>query len=221
MLLANFAGCERSNHLSTSPLAEKSILSLGDSYTIGEGVKELERWPVQLAELARGKGYPATAPIIIARTGWTIDELHTAVTKVKPRGPFHLITLMAGVNDQFRGRNAESCRGAFRSLLTDAVNLAGNQPSRVIVISIPDWGATPFAAGRDNASIAAEIDQFNRVQREEAAAAGARYVDVTAISREVNRDPSLLAADQLHPSGAMYRRWADAILPSAIEALAK
>ena len=192
------------------------MLCLGDSYTIGQGVKESERWPARLAELMRTKGHPVAAQVVIARTGWTIDELHAALRRANPRGPFHLVTLMVGVNDQFRGRDAEACRAPFRDLLGEAIKLAGGDASRVIVVSIPDWGVTPFAAGRDGNQVAAEIDQFNRVQQEEATTAGARYVDVTAVSREAKDDARLLAADQLHPSGAMHERWAGLILPFSI-----
>ena len=176
---------------------------------------------MQLAEQIRRKGTSIADPTIVARTGWTIDELHDAARRAGLRGPYNLVTLMVGVNDQFRGRDAEACRGPLRALLTDAVGFAGNQPKHVIVISIPDWGVTPFAAGRDSAAIAGEIDRFNRIQKEEADGAGVHYIDVTAISREARNDSRLVASDGLHPSGLMHVRWMQAVLPAATEIVAK
>lgn len=191
------------------------FLALGDSYTIGEAVDPGERWPAQLAQrLQLGE------PEIIAKTGWTTDELSAAIDAVKPEGPFDLVSLLIGVNDQYRGRKAESYRAGFTALLDRAVAFAGNDPRRVMVVSIPDWGVTPFAADRDRAEIAAEIDRFNAVNAEEAGRAGAHYADVAAVSREAATRPELTATDGLHPSGDLYRRWVDIILPKARLALA-
>jgi len=195
------------------------FLALGDSYTIGESVPPAERWPVQLAGLLRGRGIEVGQPEIIARTGWTTDELDTAITAADPKGPYQLVSLLIGVNNQFRGRDAEQYRNQFRGLLQRAIGFAGGQAGRVIVLSIPDWGVTPFAASRDREKIAREIDQFNAINREETLRAGARYVDVTPVSRRGAADPTLNAEDGLHPSGSQYRAWAELALPAAIEAL--
>lgn len=179
-------------------------LALGDSYTIGESVRPDERFPNQLArELGLGE------PLIIAKTGWTTDELNAAIDAADPKGPYELVTLLIGVNNQYRGRDAEQYRGEFVALLRRAIGFAGSDPGKVIVVSIPDWGVTPFAAGRDRAKISREIDQFNAINREETARAGARYVDITPISRR--DDPSLIAADGLHPSGKQYAVWVNEI----------
>ncbi len=218
--LASFqVGCSDPRKPNMSPASSNTFLALGDSYTIGEGVKAPERWPEQLAAMARAKGFSIDDPKIIARTGWTIDELQDAVDASKEWGPFSLVTLMVGVNDQFRGRSPDACRAAFQKLLAKAVNLAGGVPSRVIVISIPDWGVTPFAAGGDTERIALEIDQFNRMEKECAAAAKVTYVGITPISREARDKRELLAPDGLHPSGIMHRRWAEAVLPIAVKAV--
>jgi lysophospholipase L1-like esterase len=176
------------------------FLALGDSYTIGEGVTPEERWPNQLR---------IGEPEIIARTGWTTGELSAAIDAASLQSPYDLVTLLIGVNNQYRGRGVEEYRREFAALLRRAIELAGGKPSRVIVVSIPDWGVTPFAAGRDRAAIAREIDSFNAVNRAEAWRAGARYADITPISRQ---KPELVASDGLHPSGAMYAEWARAIL---------
>ena len=196
-------------------------LALGDSYSIGEGVPPGERWPVRLALLLRGEGLQAGDPEIIARTGWTTAELAAAVDAADPRGPFDLVSLLIGVNDQYRGGRPADYRPAFRLLLERAAGLAGGQPGRVLVLSIPDWSVTPFARDRDRAAIAASIDLFNAVNREETLGLGARYVDVTGSSRRAGGPgaESLLAADGLHPSGDLYAEWAGLVLPHALAAL--
>jgi lysophospholipase L1-like esterase len=216
-----YTGCERPRETGTGGASAASMLALGDSYTIGEGVQEKERWPVILADRLREKGMSLAAPMIVARTGWTIDELQAAVDRAAPSGPFGLVTLLIGVNDQFRRREAEACRKPFRKLLKTAIALAGNEPSRVIVVSIPDWGVTPFAANADPGAIGAAIDRFNQMQQEEAGKAHARYQDITGISRVAKSNRSLLAGDQLHPSRAMYERWVEVLLAPALEVLRK
>ena len=192
--------------------ADLRFLALGDSYTIGEGVTAEERWPAKLAVLARARGVPLADPVIIARTGWTTDELSAAIDSADPQGPFALVTLLIGVNNQYRGRDAEEYRAHFKALLARAVGFAAGSATLVVVLSIPDWGVTPFAEGRDRASISAAIERFNAIGREEATRAGARFVDVTPSSRRAGSDRSLLAADGLHPSGKMYAEWAQLAL---------
>jgi lysophospholipase L1-like esterase len=198
---------------------ERRFLALGDSYTIGEGVPEAERWPVRLAEMLRERGIAVADPEIVARTGWTTDELSAAIDEADPRGPFDLVTLLVGVNDQYRGRDVEAYRPAFAGLLRRAIGFAGGDAGRVVVLSIPDWGVTPFAEGRDRAAVAAEIDRYNAAAREEAARAGARWVDVTPQSREAGSGAGWLVGDGLHPSGRAYEIWAGLALPEALAAL--
>lgn len=194
------------------------ILSLGDSYTIGEGVAESDRWPVQLAARLREHGIPCADPFIIARTGWTTDELDAAITQAAPTGPFDLVTLLIGVNNQYRGRVVDEYREQFRGMLDRAIHFAGDRPGRVVVLSIPDWGVTPYAEGWDRNRISAEIDAFNTINRAETLAAGARYVDITPASRTC-RQTGLLVEDGLHPSARMYERWVDLALPVVIQSL--
>jgi len=192
------------------------FLALGDSYTIGESVPPDQRWPNQLARALRARKIDIGDPQIIAKTGWTTDELSAAIDQTGPHGPFNLVTLLIGVNNQYRGRSADQYREQFTALLRRAIEFAGGNPRRVIVVSIPDWGMTPFAAGRDRARIAAEIDQFNAINRREAGRAGVGWVDVTTISRQ---NPTLVAPDGLHPSADMYTEWVKAILVAAVDAL--
>lgn len=186
--------------------------AIGDSYTIGESVRAEERFPHQLA---RQLGLPE--PLIVAKTGWTTDELSNALDTIRVAGPHDLVTLLIGVNNQYRGRDAEQYRAEFAELLRRAIGFAGDDAKNVIVVSIPDWGVTPFAEGRDRAKIASEIDRYNAINREETARAGARYVDITPVSR--GNDPALVAGDGLHPSGKQYAEWVKLILPEAREAL--
>ncbi len=194
-------------------------LALGDSYTIGESVAEAERWPVQLATQLQETGIPLDPPQIIARTGWTTDELMAAIERQNPQGPFDLVSLLIGVNNQYRGLDSTEYRKQFHTLLQTALTLAGGKPNHVIVLSIPDWGVTPFAHGNDRPQIATEINQFNAVNREETLQAGAHYVDITPISRQAAGDTTLIAEDGLHPSGKMYRLWVELVEPVAQAAL--
>lgn len=194
-------------------------LALGDSYTIGESVPENERWSNQLAELLRaspqldGRDVEVT---IIARTGWTTAELWQGIEMRAIQPPYDMVSLLIGVNNQYRGYDINEYREQFRFLLEKAIEYAGDKPANMFVLSIPDWGVAPFAAGRDAAKIAQEIDSFNVVNREEAEKLGVAYVDVTPVSREAANDPSLIAGDGLHPSGRMYAEWAKLALPIAL-----
>jgi lysophospholipase L1-like esterase len=193
-------------------------LALGDSYTIGESVDKAERWPNQLAARLGQEGYE-TEVTVIARTGWTTDELWQGIKEREINPPYDLVSLLIGVNNQYRGRDTDEYRGQFVFLLSKAIEYAGGDANRVLVLSIPDWGVTPFAAGRDGGRIAREIDQFNAVNREETEKAGAHYVDVTPGSRRAVNDPTLIASDGLHPSGKMYAEWAELALPVTLEIL--
>lgn len=184
------------------------FLALGDSYTIGEGVAPDERWPNLLADFLKERGHDLAPPELVARTAWTTDELMDAIDEARPAGPYDIVSLMIGVNDQYRARPVEQFSASFVPLLEQAIGFAAAGPRRLIVISIPDWGATPFAAGRDRALIGREIDAYNEAARSLVEARGARWHDVTELSRRVLDDPSLVVDDKLHPSGAMYRQWA-------------
>lgn len=190
---------------------EKFYLALGDSYTIGESVDEQLRWPVQLVDRLKKDNVNVNDAEIIARTGWTTDELLRAVEAAEPGNEYDLVSLLVGVNNQYRGRDLSNFREELTELIGIAVRSADSVASRVIVLSIPDWGVMPFAAGRDRDLIAGEIDSFNDVVREECSYAGVKFYDITAISRKAANDPSLAAGDGLHPSGKMYSMWVDLV----------
>ena len=201
-------------------MGDPAFLALGDSYTIGEGVTQAGRWPVQLAARLRKDGVPVGTPRIIATTGWTTDELSAAMDKASLHPGYGLVTLLIGVNNQYRGRPATEYREQFLALLERAVALAGDA-RRVVVVSIPDWGATAFAVaeGRDRAAISRDIDTFNAIARDETLRMHARWVDVTAASRQAGARPDMLVDDGLHPSAAQYGTWVELILPEARAAL--
>jgi lysophospholipase L1-like esterase len=184
----------------------RTFLALGDSNTIGECVDAAERWPVQLAVLLRAAGINMGDPLIVAKTGWTTDELFAALAAERITGTFDFVSLLVGVNNQYRGRSSVEYREELRGLLAEAVAYAGGGVGRVIVLSIPDWGVMPFAEGRDRAKIAAEIDEFNAVAQDEVLRLGANWVDITRTSRDMR--PGWVAHDGLHPSGAQYVAWA-------------
>lgn len=190
-----------------------SYLALGDSYTIGEGVAISERWPVQLSEALKAQNISFDSPQIIARTGWTTDELMRAIDEANISDTFDLVSLLIGVNNQYRGRPVEQFRIDLVTLIDKALTFAGNDTSRVFMLSIPDWGATPFASGRDREKIASEINAYNYVIYQETSARNILFINITPISREALTDPTMLANDRLHPSGKMYLRWVNELLP--------
>ena len=187
----------------------KTYLALGDSYTFGESVTENQRLPVQVSSQLNGLGIRVSAPEIIARSGWTTGDL---LDKLNTEPPlltnYNIVTLLIGVNNQYRGRKVEEYIPGFESLLKQAIQFAGNDTGHIIVLSIPDWGVTPFAEGRDRKQIAREIDQFNSANETIAKKYNVHYINVTESTREAVSDKSLLASDGLHPSAKEYGRWA-------------
>ncbi|WP_246455336.1 SGNH/GDSL hydrolase family protein [Hymenobacter citatus] len=196
-----------------APAATVSFLSLGDSYTIGEGVAEQARWSVQLAQQLRQHGTNVAAPDLIARTGWTTQDLQRAMAASDNRRTYGLVSLLIGVNDQYQGERAADYRPRLRELLQTATRFAGGSPGRVVVLSIPDWGHTPYAQGRNRVQIGQEIDQFNEVARQECQQAGIAFVDITGLTRAATNDASQFAPDGLHYSGLQMAKWAEATLP--------
>jgi lysophospholipase L1-like esterase len=194
-----------------------TFFALGDSYTIGEAVAESERWPTVLAKKLRQNGIKISEPLILAKTGWTTDELQSALDASKQTGSFPMVTLMIGVNDQYRRCKPEEFRPHFTKLLDHAISLADAKADHVLVISIPDYGYTPHKFGPQN--ISETIDQFNDIVRKEANTRGCAFIDVTPLSREAKARPELRAADGLHFSALMHSQWVDVIYPHAAKIL--
>ena len=193
-----------------------SFLALGDSYTIGEQVLLAESFPYQALQLLRGKGLELAAPEIIAKTGWTTDELSAAIAGTKFLETYDLVSLLIGVNNQYRGQTAEEFAGEFEDLLKLAIDFASGQNKNVFVLSIPDWGVTPFAEGRERGIIAKEIDVYNTICKETAAKYQCIFIDITASQRADGKNAEMLAADGLHPSGKEYGKWAKKLADTVI-----
>ena len=199
-------------------MSKYSYLALGDSYTIGEQVLPEENFPNRTVallnettdspqELLRSD-YHYSVPEIIATTGWTTDELNTAIDAANISKQYDIVSLLIGVNNQYRGRQVENFEIEFTALLQRAIQFSGNIPNHVFVLSIPDWGVTPFTEGRDGKKIAEEIDAYNAVCKMTAEKFHANYIDITASQRADGNKADFLAGDQLHPSGKEYAKWA-------------
>lgn len=195
------------------------ILSIGDSYTIGQSVPDSERFPIQTVALL-GDSLRFVSPEIIAQTGWTTANLLFRLNNTPPkRSSYDIVTLLAGVNNQYQGRSQQEYRNEFNSLLLRAIQYADNRKKRVMVLSIPDWGVTPFANGQDRGRIARQIDSFNIINYELAQQWGVNYIDITPSTRLAATDRTLLAYDSLHPSGKEYAKWAGLLAPMVRQVL--
>lgn len=190
-----------------------TYLALGDSYTIGEQVALHENFPYQTVALLREKNIEAADPVIVAKTGWTTDELAMAIREEGIREQFSFVTLLIGVNNQYRGRAVENYREEFTSLLQQAITFANGDSQKVFVLSIPDWGVTPFAQDRDRKQVAVEIDAYNQTNKEISVAHQCRYLDITDSTRKNGNNPTFLAEDGLHPSKEEYSIWAKRLAP--------
>jgi len=232
VLLISLLGCAKSSTHTDTKMdtiqTEKSgnqlsYLALGDSYTIGEAVPQDQSFPYQLAATANVQALKIGKPTIVATTGWTTNELQAAIKSTSLQPKYDIVTLLIGVNNQYRGYSIDTYRTEFKDLLQTAISYAGGNTAHVFVVSIPDWGATPFGkqSGRNIAEIAKEIDAFNAVNREETLKRSVSYTDITPASRNAATDSTLVAGDGLHPSGKMYQDWAAHILPSVLAVFKK
>jgi len=186
-----------------------SYLALGDSYTIGESVLPPGNFPNQTVQLLTQSGYNFKSPETVAKTGWTTDELQNNINSHTFTTPYDIVTLLIGVNNQYRARPVDTYKPEFENLLKQAIQFAGGKADHVIVLSIPDWSVTPFAAGRDRTQIAREIDEYNAANKTISDNYKVHYIDITPWTREAATDLTLLAADGLHPSAKEYKRWSE------------
>jgi lysophospholipase L1-like esterase len=192
------------------PLQKKAYtyLALGDSYTIGEKVPSEENFPNQVVSILRMKGFDFATPRIVARTGWTTEELQLGINKSKLAKHYDFVSLLIGVNNQYRGREASDYIQEFEFVLKQALKFAGNNPRRLIVLSIPDWSSTPFCKGEDRQKVALQIDEYNKINKQVANKYRVHYINITPGTRQAANDTELLAEDGLHPSGKEYKKWA-------------
>lgn len=188
-----------------------SWVALGDSYTIGEGVPLYESFPYQVLQLLRKAGLHFHAPEIVAKTGWTTFELAEHLLHNKLNDQYDFVTLMIGVNNQYRGLDKENFKADVEFLLKKSLHLTAGKTDRIIVLSIPDWSVTPFANGRDCDKIAAEIDSYNEIKKILADQLNIPFINITASQREAGHDATFLTNDKLHPSAKEYAKWAEKI----------
>lgn len=192
----------------------KTYLALGDSYTIGQSVAIDQRYPEQTVSMLIADSINISNPEIIAQSGWTTTQLINAInTKPPTKAMYDMVSLLIGVNNQYQQIPLDTYRTEFALLLSKSIAFAGNKKSHVFVLSIPDWGVTPFASGFDKAQISAEIDAYNKINKDITLKEGCIYVDITPVSRLVANDPTLVAHDGLHPSGKEYQQWALLLIP--------
>lgn len=196
-------------------------LALGDSYTIGEGIAQAARWPNVLANELGRHGIAIAPPRIIATTGWTCAELSAAMDEAEPLGPWDMVSLLIGVNDQYRGHGIDVFAEGFCRLLDRAIALTDGRHRRVFVLAIPDWGVTPFAhaSGRDLAAIADELDEFNAFAQATCQARNVAFIDTAPVSRAHGGEAEMLADDGLHPSARLVALWAEQALPEVLALL--
>jgi lysophospholipase L1-like esterase len=211
LLLFLTISCNSSKMPTNTSQKKYTYLALGDSYTIGESVPSEKNFPHQVVALLQKEKINFDDPAIIAKTGWTTDELQEQLSRVRLAVPFDFVTLLIGVNNQYRGRSATEYAQQFEELLQQAIGYAGDKTNHVIVLSIPDWGVTPFAKDRDKNKIAKEIDAFNAINEEIAKKYKVHYINITPFTREAATDRTLVAEDGLHPSGKDYARWAEKV----------
>lgn len=196
-----------------------SYLAIGDSYTIGEAVPLYESFPYQAVQFLREAGVHFHAPEIIAKTGWTTFELAGHIMHSKLNEHYDFVTLLIGVNNQFRGLSTTDYKTDFEFLLRKAIHLAGEKPDHVIVLSIPDYGLTPFAKKMDARKISSAIDHFNEINLAVSKQYHVNYLNIAESTRKVGQDESLVAADGLHPSGKEYANWATLLSKKVVELL--
>ncbi len=196
-----------------------TYLALGDSYTIGEQVPMKENFPHQLADLLRKEQVDVADPVIIAKTGWTTDELAESIREHNITDTFSFVTLLIGVNNQYRGRDLDNYKQEFTQLLNNAIAFAGGDANRVFVVSIPDWGVTPFAEGKDRAQVAKEIDKYNAAKQAITEEKKCHFTEITESTRRNGNNALYLADDKLHPSGREYEIWATKLLPGVVLSL--
>lgn len=203
--------------MATPVLAQEAktlrLLSLGDSYTIGQSVPNSDSWPEQLAKALQTHGIKVTENKVVAATGWTARNLLSAINQADLSGSYDRVGVLIGVNNQYQGRSIIEYEKDLGVILQKAVVLAGKKPKHVYLVSTPDWGTMPFAEGRDRAKISREIDQFNKVAKRTAGLAGVLYIEITEQSRLARHKPTWWAIDGLHPSGLMYKNWVEKIAP--------
>ncbi|HEX6982524.1 MAG TPA: SGNH/GDSL hydrolase family protein [Balneolaceae bacterium] len=210
----SFIGCQSQD-------STISFLALGDSYTIGESVGVENSWPVQLSEQLRAKGLDVADPKVIAQTGWTTQDLKKAIAEADLNPPYDFVSLLIGVNDQYQGIDISKYPSNFSFLAEKAISLAGDKPHNVFILSIPDYGVTPFGQQKNPKKIATELARYNAINKKIADSLGIHYINITPISKKAKTNPDLVASDGLHPSAKMYNQWVKKVAPVVLDEFGK
>lgn len=188
-----------------------SFLALGDSYTAATSESTINSWPEQLVQILKKKGTSVNTPEILAKAGWTSTDLLKTIESQQLAPSYGLVSLLIGVNNQYKGKDINIFKEEFPKLLDTSIALAQNNPKNVFVLSIPDWSVTPFARLRDKKKIVKELNNYNTIIEEEAKKRNVMFIEITQSSRNAAVNPSLIASDSLHPSKKMYKIWAKKI----------
>jgi lysophospholipase L1-like esterase len=212
--LATLANCQSTNKPENQPSEPLRYLALGDSYTIGTAIDQENSYPNQLADTLISKGIEIETPQIIATNGWTTTDLKEGIQEAQPDSNFDMVSLLIGVNNQYQGKDIGLYRTEFRELLEKAISFAGGNADHVFVISIPNYGVTPFASSRNPEKIRTELQNYDRIAKEISSEYDIPFINITPISELAADDLSLLATDELHPSAKMYSMWIGEMLPN-------
>lgn len=204
--------CQSSKEATVAEQNEYRFLALGDSYTIGESVPDDKKWPVQLRDSLIKRGEVFDEFKIIATTGWRTDDLSKAIGEAQLTNDYNLVSLLIGVNNQYQSRPLQNYGPEFEILLNKAVELAGGIKENVFVLSIPDYGYTPFGQQRNNTKISEELIDYNAICKRITIDNNIKHIDITTISFRAIDEPNLVAADGLHPSADQYTLWVREIL---------
>ncbi|MCP9290408.1 SGNH/GDSL hydrolase family protein [Gracilimonas sediminicola] len=217
LLLSN---CDTKVKKTASESAEPiSYLALGDSYTIGTGIEQENNYPNQLADSLATLGFQMDTTLIIATNGWTTADLKNGIAEHNPSSDFDLVSLLIGVNNQYQWLDIELYKAEFRELLEQAIGFAGGDSRKVFVISIPNYGVTPFAQSKEPETIRRKISEYNSIAEDISGEYGITFINITPISEMAEEDLSLLAPDELHPSTKMYSMWVEEMLPTVTHIL--
>ena len=197
------------------------LISLGDSYTIGQSVCEDCRFPAQLRDSLQTYFSEADSLSleVIAQTGWTTSNLKSAITTAQPPADFDLVTLLIGVNNQYQGKPFSLYETEFVELINTAISLVGGDHTKLIVLSIPDYAYTPFGQNSNPTYISEQLELYNSYAQTYCENNNLNYVYITDITQEGLTNTELVASDNLHPSTLAYTRFVQRILPIALDIL--
>ncbi|MDR9415451.1 MAG: SGNH/GDSL hydrolase family protein [Gracilimonas sp.] len=209
----------KAQNINSDQIPAIRYLALGDSYTIGTGIDSLHNYPNQISDSLQTRGIAVDTTSIIATNGWTTSDLKQGIMTQSPDSTYTLVSLLIGVNNQYQGLNLDIYQKEFKQLLENAIALAGGIRSNVLVISIPNYGVTPFGQSRNPVVIRQELQVYNDIAKKISVGKNIPFVNITPASELAKNDPSLLASDDLHPSAKMYAMWVEEMLPTIIKIL--